>query len=64
MSIPLLEVRNLKKYFTVRTGLLQRVTGHVKAVKGGSFSLDQGETLGLVGQSGGGKSSTRRALQR
>ena len=64
MSIPLLEVRNLKKYFPVRTGLLQRVTAHVKAVDGVSFSLNHGETLGLVGESGCGKSTTGRAILR
>jgi len=64
MSIPLLEVRDLKKHFPVRTGLLQRVTAHVKAVDGVSFSLDQGETLGLVGESGCGKSTTGRAILR
>jgi len=64
MSIPLLEVRNLKKYFPVRTGLLQRVTAHVKAVDGVSFHLEKGETLGLVGESGCGKSTTGRAVLR
>ena len=61
---PLLEVDNLKTYFPVRTGLLQRVTGHVKAVDGVSFKVYPGETLGLVGESGCGKTTVGRTLLR
>jgi peptide/nickel transport system ATP-binding protein len=57
-SEPLLSVRNLKKHYPVRSGLLRRVSGHVKAVDGVSFDVHEGETLGLVGESGCGKSTT------
>ena len=60
----LLEVRNLKKHFPIKTGVLKRVTGHVYAVDGVSFSVEKGETLGLVGESGCGKSTTGRAVLR
>ncbi|NLA90627.1 MAG: ABC transporter ATP-binding protein, partial [Synergistaceae bacterium] len=64
MTVPLLEVNNLKKHFPVRSGLLQRVTAHVRAVDGVSFHIDKGETLGLVGESGCGKSTTGRVVLR
>jgi len=60
----LLEVKNLKKYFDIRGGLLNQVTGHVKAVDDVSFSVSRGETLGIVGESGCGKSTTGRAILR
>ncbi len=60
----LLDVRNLKKYFPVHRGILGRTVGHVKAVDGVSFQLRCGETLGLVGESGCGKSTTGRAILR
>ena len=52
MAEPVLQVRDLKKHFPVRTGLLQRAAGTVFAVDGVSFSINEGETLGLVGESG------------
>jgi len=64
MSMPLLEVKNLKKYFPVRKGLLQNIVGHVKAVDDVSFAINEGETLGLVGESGCGKTTAGRTLLR
>jgi peptide/nickel transport system ATP-binding protein len=61
---PLLEVQNLKVYFPVRRGVLQRVKGHVKAVDDISFRVYPGQTLGLVGESGCGKTTTGRAILR
>jgi peptide/nickel transport system ATP-binding protein len=58
----LLEVRNLKRYFPVRGGLLQRKVASVQAVDDISFSVRRGETLGIVGESGCGKSTTARLL--
>jgi oligopeptide transport system ATP-binding protein len=60
----LVSVRDLKMYFPVYTGLLRRHTGDVKAVDGVSFDILEGETLGLVGESGCGKSTVGRALLR
>ena len=61
---PLVKVRDLKMYFPLHTGVLRRHTGDVKAVDGGSFDIAAGETLGLVGESGCGKSTVGRALLR
>ncbi|GAA4389415.1 hypothetical protein GCM10023088_63880 [Actinomadura verrucosospora] len=61
---PLLEVDNLGKHFPVTAGLLRRQVAAVKAVDGVSFSVRKGETLGLVGESGCGKSTTGRMIMR
>jgi peptide/nickel transport system ATP-binding protein len=61
---PVLEVSDLKVHFPVQRGLLRRTVGHVKAVDGVSFSVLAGEALGLVGESGCGKTTTGRAILR
>ncbi|WP_386681165.1 ABC transporter ATP-binding protein [Loktanella sp. R86503] len=61
---PLVRVRDLKMHFPIYSGLLRRQTGAVKAVDGVSFDVKQGETLGLVGESGCGKSTCGRAILR
>jgi len=58
----LLEVKDLKKHFPIHTGVFSRVSGHVYAVDGVSFEIRRGETLGLVGESGCGKSTVGRTL--
>lgn len=58
----ILQVKNLKKYFPIRRGILQKQVGDVKAVDGVSFDVHRGETLGLVGESGCGKTTTGRCL--
>lgn len=60
----LLEVQNLKKYFPVRRGILSRTVAFVRAVDRVSFSINQGETLGLVGESGCGKTTVGRSILR
>jgi oligopeptide transport system ATP-binding protein len=64
MSEPLLKVENLTKAFPIHSGLLKRQTGAVQAVNGVNFHVDPGETLGLVGESGCGKSTTGRCVLR
>ena len=64
MTTPVLEVRNLKKHFPVRSGILGRASGQVKAVDGLSFAIGPRETLGLVGESGCGKSTVGRLILR
>jgi peptide/nickel transport system ATP-binding protein/oligopeptide transport system ATP-binding protein len=61
---PLIEVKNLVKYFPVRVGLLQRVKDYVRAVDDVSFFIRQGETLGMVGESGCGKTTIGRTILR
>lgn len=62
MSSKILEVRNLKKYFPIKKSLLPSTVEHVKAVDGINFWMNKGETLGLVGESGCGKSTTGRTI--
>ena len=64
MQAPLLEVKNLKKYFPITGGLMGKTVGNVYAVDDVSFHLRQGETLGLVGESGCGKSTLGRSILR
>lgn len=64
MQHPLLAVKNLKKYFPVSKGILRRKVADIKAVDGISFSINQGEVVGVVGESGSGKSTVGRAAIR
>ncbi|TYS89479.1 ABC transporter ATP-binding protein [Rossellomorea aquimaris] len=64
MTEPLLKVENLKKHFPITGGVLGRPVSSVKAVDGVSFTVNKGETLGIVGESGCGKSTTGRMLMR
>ncbi len=60
----LLEVKDLRKWFEIRSGILSRTVGHVKAVDGVSFTVKRGETIGLVGESGCGKTTVARVIIR
>jgi len=60
----LLEVKQLKMHFPIYSGIIPRVTGHIKAVDGISFGIERGSIFGLVGESGCGKSTTGRAILR
>src|SRR5690554_4426727 len=60
----LLEVNNLVKHFPIKGGVLRRTVAYVKAVDGVSFTVKRGETLGLVGESGCGKTTTGRTILR
>ncbi|MEF9933924.1 MAG: dipeptide ABC transporter ATP-binding protein [Clostridium sp.] len=62
MTKPLLEVKNLKKYFPIKKGLLGNKISYVKSVDDISFTINKGETLGLVGESGCGKTTTGRTI--
>jgi ABC-type oligopeptide transport system ATPase subunit len=62
MNDNILEVRDLKVWFPIKKGIFSRTAGYVKAVDGVSFDLRRGETLGVVGESGCGKSTTSRAV--
>jgi oligopeptide/dipeptide ABC transporter ATP-binding protein len=64
MSKILLEVNNLKEYFPIKAGLLKKTVGYVKAVDGVSVTMNEGETLGIVGESGCGKSTFGRMIMR
>lgn len=64
MNEEILRVESLKKYFPIKGGIMQKTIGNVKAVDGVSFSIKKGETLGIVGESGCGKSTTGRVILR
>jgi len=58
----LLEVKDLKVYFPIRGGVMGRIVGHVKAVDGVTFTIEEKQTVGLIGESGSGKSTTGKAI--
>lgn len=60
----ILEVKNLKKHFPIKAGVFQKVVGHVKSVDGVSFNIKKGQTFGLVGESGCGKTTIGRTILR
>src|SRR5215813_2393731 len=61
---PLLDVRELRKYFPISKGVFRRIVGHVRAVDDVSFTVREGEALGLVGESGCGKTTVSRSILR
>src|SRR3989337_237009 len=61
---PVLEIEGLKKHFAIKKGFLRRTAGHVFAVDGVSLTIHEGEALGLVGESGCGKSTVGRVILR
>jgi peptide/nickel transport system ATP-binding protein len=61
---PLLEIKNLRKYFPIRKGFFHKIVGNVRAVDDVNFFINEGETLGLVGESGCGKTTTSRCILR
>src|SRR5690348_13714169 len=64
VSAPLLQVRDLRTWFPIKKGVFQSTVGHVKAVDGVSFDVQAGRTLGLVGESGCGKTTVGRTILR
>lgn len=62
MTEPLLEIRDLKIHFPIKSGVLQKTTNHVKAVNGVNLTVNKGETIGIVGESGCGKSTLARTI--
>jgi peptide/nickel transport system ATP-binding protein len=61
---PILEVKNLRKFFPVQKGILRKIVGQVRAVDGVSISINKGETVSIVGESGCGKTTTARCIMR
>src|SRR5258706_8496842 len=64
VKTPLLRVAGLRKHFPIRRGFLKRTVGYVRAADGVDFHIDEGETLGLVGESGCGKTTTAPCILR
>ena len=64
ITTKILEVKDLKKYFPIRKGLFKKTVGQVKSVDAVNFFIEEGETLGLVGESGCGKTTTARCILR
>lgn len=60
----IVEVKNLKQYFPIKAGLMQKIVGYVKAVDDVSFRIERGKTMGLVGESGSGKTTVGKTMLR